>query len=253
FVLQMTKEELIKNWTARIKPEAMEKFQECLNRRIKREPVAYIVGYKHFMGQKFIVDNRVLIPRPETEIMAEKAIHLIKKWPLASEQLAVVDVGTGCGNIALTMAKVANFVKVFAIDIDPAAIEVAKINASLHNLEQNVALIQGDLLISLPQPVQIIVANLPYICEADYENLEPEIRLYEPKSALTAGADGLDLYRRLLAQAPQYLLKGGVVLMEIDPQQVGHLRTIVLQNLPSAEIEVLKDLQGLDRVLMVQV
>lgn len=252
YVLGKTKEELIKNWTKKLDDAAFDKYQELLDRRLKREPLAYIVGFKSFYHNNFVVDKRVLVPRPETEILVEQALSIIKKWSDSSEQIALVDVGTGCGNIALSVAKEVSFVKIFGTDISPDAIEVAKINANVLSLEQNVAFLHGDLLTPLPQPVNIIVANLPYISESKYETLAPEIKQYEPRSALIAGSDGLDLYRRLLAQVPQFLLQNGKMILEIDPEQVQAMRTMILESLPQAEISVIQDGQHLDRVILVE-
>jgi len=243
------REKVIKHWTDKLNLEQHGRFLKLLERRLKREPIAYIIGYKHFYEMRFYVDDRVLIPRPETEILVKKAIHIIKQHGTEGDQFALVDVGTGSGNIALSIAKSASFTKIFATDLSPDAIEVAKINASLLSLEQNVAFLRGDLLNNLPHPVDLIIANLPYIPDSLYQHLEPEITQYEPKSALRGGEDGLDLYRRLMLQVPQYLLKGGKMVCEVDPAQINPLKKIILNQIPSAEIEVEPDLQGIDRLV----
>jgi release factor glutamine methyltransferase len=245
------KEKLVKLWTDKLNNDQYNRYQKLLQRRLNREPLAYIVGYKYFYELKFFVDDRVLIPRPETEIMVEKALSILRKMGTETDQFSLVDVGTGCGNIALSIANRVNFIKIFAVDDAFDAIEVAKINAVLLGLEQNVGFIRGDMLSALPHPVNLILANLPYIPETQYAQLEPEIVKYEPKSALTAGPDGLDAYRRLFAQAPQYLLRGGKIICELDPPQIPELKTIILRNIPSATIEVTPDLQGNERLVTV--
>ncbi|HNT30690.1 MAG TPA: peptide chain release factor N(5)-glutamine methyltransferase [bacterium] len=252
FVLGVSREELVKNWTKKLKPDLYEQYKQVLLRRMKREPIAYIIGYKEFYGTRFMVDNRVLIPRPETELMVDKVLNYVKKWEYGQEQLTVADVGTGCGCIAVCVAKAVNFVKIFAIDSSESALEVARVNAGMFGLEKNIAFLHGDLLLPLPHPVHIIAANLPYISEARYPQLEPEITQYEPKSALVSGPTGLEFYDRLLSQAPQFLLHNGIMLFEIDPEQLAPMRGLILKYLPQAKLEVLKDGLNLARVVIAQ-
>lgn len=248
----VSKENLIKNWTKRISEEDYQRFQMLLGRRLKREPVAYITGKKEFYGQTFVVDKRVLVPRPESEALVELAVDFIKKSSSTGQQMTIADVGTGCGAIALSIAHQVNFVRIFGIDQSAGALEVAKINANLLGLNAAVGFMQGDLLLPLPEPVQIVIANLPYIPPNQFEQLEPEVTQFEPRSALIGtDDDGLGLYRRMLEQLPQYLLQGGKLLMEYDPSQTSELRSLVLATLPSARIEVLRDYQGLDRIMVV--
>ncbi|OIP97135.1 protein-(glutamine-N5) methyltransferase, release factor-specific [Candidatus Wirthbacteria bacterium CG2_30_54_11] len=250
--LNISREKLITRWTDHIHADQLAAFQLLLARRLKREPLAYITGNKEFYGMKFLVDKRVLIPRPETEILIERTLHYVKQWEFGHDQLALVDVGTGCGNIAISIAKTANFVKIFATDTSPEALEVARINASLQSLDQNISFLLGDLLAPLPQPVNIIIANLPYISESKYEGLEPEITQFEPREAFVSGVDGLDHYRHLLAQTPQFLLQNGIMLLEIDPEQVPAMRALIFKYLPQSTIEVLQDGQHLDRTILVK-
>lgn len=247
-----SKENLIKNWTKKIKDEDFERFQVLLARRLNHEPVAYITGKKEFHGHNFMVDKRVLVPRPESEIIVEQAIGFIKKWASGGVQLTMADVGTGCGAIALSIAKSINFVRIFGIDSSEGALEVARINAQMMGLNAAVSFLHGDLLLPLPEPVHIVLANLPYLTQEQYQQLEPDITQYEPKAALIGeGEDALGHYRRLLSQIPQFLLQGGKVLMEMDPSQVNKLRALVIATLPAARIEILKDLRGLDRIMVV--
>lgn len=249
--MDWSRELMIAHWTDKVNPADFERFQYYLRRRLAREPIAYILGYRYFYDLKFYVDDRVLIPRPESELLVEKTLSLIRQRDLKNDQFAMVDVGTGCGSLALSIAKHINFIKIYATDISPAAIEVARINAKLLSLEQSAAFLCGDLLIPLPQPVNIIVANLPYIPTARLGDLQPEISKYEPVGALDGGPDGLNIYRTLLAQTPQYLLRGGKMLCEADPEQMSALRSIILEQLPQADFETLRDLQGNERGLIV--
>ena len=250
--LGVTREKLITKWTEHIHADQLALFQQLLARRMKREPLAYITGNKEFYGIKFLVDKRVLIPRPESELLIERTLHYVKQWEFGHDQLALVDVGTGCGNIAISIAKTANFVKIFATDQSADALDVARINASLLSLDQNISFLKGDLLAPLPQPVNIIIANLPYISEKRYAELEPEITMFEPEESLISGDDGLAHYRHLLAQTPQFLLRNGIMLMEIDPEQVPAMRALVFKYLPQSTIEILQDGQHLDRVVLVK-
>jgi release factor glutamine methyltransferase len=249
-VLGVSREELVKNWTKRIKEEDYIKFQAFLERRTRREPLAYITGRKEFYGNMFVVDKRVMIPRPETETLVEHAMTFIKKWDRSGDQLSLVDVGTGCGCIAISIALLANFVKIFAVDTSDVSLEVARINAALHSVDGVIGFLHGDLLTPLPHPVHLVIANLPYISDAKFPTLQPEITNYEPRGAFLAGGDGLDLYRRMFEQLPQYLLKGGKVLCEIDPQQHEAVNVMILNALPHATIEFVKDHTGRDRVVV---
>lgn len=197
-----------------------ESYGALLGRRAKGEPVAYLIGIKEFMGLDFIVSSAVLIPRPETELLVERAVELLMGDDIHS---LVVDVGTGSGAIAVSLSKLIPDLQIHSVDISSAALEVAAQNAELHKVGQRVTFHLGNLLEPIPQDlngkVGLITANLPYIPTQEINELMPDVRNYEPHLALDGGPDGLDLYRQLLPRAATLLQPGGHLLMEIGPGQ----------------------------------
>ena len=194
-----------------------EEFTDLVARRACREPVAYLTGRKEFYGMDFIVDQRVLIPRPETELLVDLALGQIRDR--ANRRVVVADVGTGSGAIAVTIAVHAPEAKVFALDVSRTALAVAQQNAERLVADNGISFLQSDLLAALPEPADLIVANLPYITDEDYRSLSPDIRDYEPQVALKAGTLGLDVIERLLQQISSHLKPKGAVLLEIGSEQ----------------------------------
>jgi len=222
-----------------------------LERRLRREPLAYLVGHREFFGLEFIVDQDVLIPRPETELLVEWAMRVAHRIYEGGRVPLIADVGTGCGNIAVALAVNMQNLCVYGIDVSSAALSVARENVERHRVQDRVVLVQGDLLAPLPEQVDIIAANLPYGREGRMNGLQPEVA-WEPFDAICGGPDGLDVLRRLLGQAPGKLRKGGCLLMEIDPDQVDTLRDEVLAWFPDAVLEVERDLAGHNRLFIVR-
>ncbi len=221
-------------------------------RRARREPLAYILGCREFYGLSFKVGPGVLIPRPETEILVEQAIEAVARRT-GNNRVRIADVGTGCGGIAMALAVNLTRSHIYATDTSPNPLATAKVNAQAHGVLERISFLEGDLLEPLPGPVDIIVANLPYIPTERIPLLEPEIREFEPVEALDGGADGLDLVRRLLRASPDYLNAGGTVLLEMDPEQMDTATACALEPFPQATIHRLTDLAGLERVLLVQI
>ncbi|OGY24037.1 MAG: protein-(glutamine-N5) methyltransferase, release factor-specific [Candidatus Woykebacteria bacterium GWB1_45_5] len=194
-----------------------------LKRRLKNEPLNYILGFKDFCGLRFKVDRRAMIPRPETEELVAEVIKHVYALPNRSlpnyftkPSLTIVDVGTGCGNIAISLAKAIPFAKIYAIEKELRAWRLAKENISHHNVEDQVVLLRGDLLNPINEPADIIVANLPYIPTARIATLQPEIQGWEPREALDGGPDGLEHYRQLFKDATRVLRSGGHLFYELD-------------------------------------
>lgn len=236
-----------------LRPEVAEKFQRLIERRARFEPVAYLVGHKEFYKRTFIVNPHVLIPRPDTETMVDVAKSLVQPNSL------IVDVGTGSGAIALTLAAETGR-PVVAIDADPRALAVAKLNAEELGLAKRVAFFEGNLLEPLLAESNgeslgehlVITANLPYISERQYEGLEPNVKAYEPKTALVSGIDGLDHYDALFASiaARRYAFPQQLhVLIEIDPSQKQTAPALIRSHLPHATVEVTNDLANRPRVV----
>jgi len=220
-----------------------------LARRQGREPLAYILGHREFYGLDFVVDRRVLIPRPETELIVE---HVLAWARPRAARLALADVGTGSGCIAVALATELPGATIYALDASAHSLKVAALNAARHALGEQVTLLQSDLLEQLPQPVDAIVANLPYVRSDELPSLQPEIREHEPQAALDGGQDGLGPIRNLLAQANQHLGPAGAVFLEIGAEQGMAASEIARQHFPNGTVQVLPDYAGLDRVLRVQ-
>ncbi len=223
-------------------------------RRGRGEPVAYITGHKEFYSLDFLVDSRVLIPRPETEHLVEAALRAIKSMFEVGQQPIVADIGTGSGIIPITLAvQERRLSYLYGCDISSDALEVAHLNCQRHHVEQRVRLLQGDLLGPLPEPVDVLTANLPYVGTNEMGILDADVRDYEPHLALFSGPQGLDLLRRFLidAQQPGKLKSEAILLLEIGYQQREPL-TQLLQNIwPSASFHFMQDYAGYDRLLYI--
>lgn len=240
--------------------EEAERFTDCVARRMAYEPVAYLIGQKEFYGLNFVVDQRVLIPRPETELLVDSVLTYLEAWademPIG-HQLCVADIGTGCGAIAISVAANIPDVRVFATDISPGALEIARTNIQRLDDRCQVSLMQGDLLeplrnkVDMPK-VDMIVANLPYINSADYDELAPDVRDFEPQLALEAGPQGLDSIIRLLEQAPSFLNRNGIILLEIGYDQGEAVVSLAKELIPNARfVELRQDYNGRDRLVTI--
>ncbi|MEW6423127.1 MAG: peptide chain release factor N(5)-glutamine methyltransferase [Bacillota bacterium] len=241
-------------------PREAEIFRQLVERRGQREPVAYLTGKKEFMGLEFLVGPAVLIPRPETELLVEKACALAREFvsgrrrlPGAEAELLLADVGTGCGAIAVSLAVFLPGARIYATDCSSAALAVARENARRHGVAGRISFLQGDLLtplfdLDLPGRLDLIVANLPYVPTAELPALMPDVRCYEPLSALDGGPDGLAHYRRLLPQARRCLSDGGRLLMEIGPGQGEKVGRLLAEN--NWHHQIIPDLAGRERVVL---
>jgi release factor glutamine methyltransferase len=194
-------------------PAVIDSFEQLVERRLRGEPLAYLTGEREFMGLSFNVSPAVLVPRPETELLVETALVLLRE---GGPSPLVVDVGTGSGAIAVSLAVHHPPVRVVAVDISGAALVVARANARRHGVADRVSFVQGNLLADIGGPADLIAANLPYIPSGELDGLPAEVRC-EPRLALDGGPDGLDLYRRLVPQALRLLKPGGHLLAELGP------------------------------------
>lgn len=227
-------------------PLQAREFFDLVEQRRRRVPVAYLTGRKEFMGLEFSVKPAVLIPRPETELLVETALELLKEHPSP----VVVDVGTGSGAIAVSIAFYHPGAHVIATDVSTEALSVAAENARRHGLEARITFLAGDLAEALPgdlaERVDLMAANLPYIPTGEMAGLPPEVRK-EPAIALDGGTDGLDLYRRLVPAAAFYLARGGSLLIEIGPGQ--GQKALDLFAAPGWEATLRLDLAGRERIV----
>ncbi len=224
---------------------------DLLKRRLRHEPLAYIVGHKEFYGLDFLVDSRVLIPRPETELLVEGALAFAKHR-FERGTCSIADIGTGSGAIAVALAVHLPQARVYATDISAEALAVAESNARRHGVRERITFLEGDLLEPLPQAVDIIAANLPYVRVFDLMMVGPEIRLYQPLVALEGGWEGLDSIERLLATAGEKLRPEGALFLEISYEQGEAVSSLAQRFFPSAHLRLVNDPAGDPRMLTVE-
>ena len=241
--LSIGRVELYSDLDRRLTPEEDKKFWQLAERRLTGEPSAYITGHREFYGFDFYVDPGVLIPRPETELLVERAIALAKERSVST----MTDIGTGCGAIAISLAVNLPGVKIYATDISEMALKVARLNCQKYGVADRVRLLVGDSLDPLSEPVDLILANLPYVRERELSRVNT--RGFEPSVALDGGPDGLEKIRRLCHQAESKLNPGGSLLLEIGMGQKEAVTRLLRSLLPKASIEVTRDLSGIDRVV----
>lgn len=240
--LKISRTQLYLDPDRELSPEEETTFQRLIKRRLNGEPTAYITRNREFYGLDFYVDNRVLIPRPESETLVGKALNWTQNCPVST----IAEIGTGCGAIAISLALKLPQAKIYATDISASALEVALFNCQKHGVEDRIYLLQGDMLAPLPEPVSLIVANLPYVKESE---LSVRSERFEPLLALNGGTDGLEKIYHLCRQIGDKLRTDGYLLLEIGVGQ-GRAVTSFLHSLfPQAKIEVTADLSGIDRVV----
>jgi release factor glutamine methyltransferase len=256
-VLHWERHELYARLQEEISPAQLAEFQALIERRRAHEPTAYIVGRKEFYGLEMETTPAALIPRPETELLVEEALRIARST--GPRPPIIADVGCGCGAIAIALAHHLADAVIYALDASDEALRLADRNADLLGVSGRIRFLQGDLLDPLPEPVDIITANLPYVKTTDWETLPPEIREHEPRAALDAGPTGTEVIERLLRQAmptgrqaPGYLRPRGVLLAEIGWDEGERVQEIARECFAGARIEVKKDLAGLDRMLVVE-
>ncbi|HHY81801.1 MAG TPA: peptide chain release factor N(5)-glutamine methyltransferase [Clostridiales bacterium] len=226
-----------------------EAYEALLHRRLQGEPIQYIIGVREFMGLNFHVDKRVLIPRWETELLVEYVINRVKDY---SGPLHILDLGTGSGAIAVSLASYLSQAWITAVDIKEDALQAAADNAKLNKVENRIEFLKGDFFTPLELSLyseyfDVIVSNPPYIPTKEIEKLMTEVKDYEPITALDGGADGLDCYRRIAAGAWQYLKENGFIALEIGYDQSKPVQEIFLSKAYHVA-EVRKDLSGIDRI-----
>ncbi len=219
-------------------------FGALLDSRALGQPVAYLTGHREFYGLDFRVTPATLIPRPETELLVEQAIHLVPPSALG------VDVGTGSGAIAVALAMHRPDVSVLAVDVSHEACSVARHNAVAHRVEGRVTVARASLLNAVNGPIQAVLANLPYVPTGDLAHLSAEVRS-EPVLALDGGMDGLDLYRHLWREINDMAMKPVCILCEIDPRQLAPMRELASHAAPNHQVDVIEDLAGTPRIMVV--
>ena len=227
---------------------ALDAFGRLLTRRLARKPLAYITGHREFYGVDIACAPGALIPRPESEMLVDIAVREIER---RGTSLRIADIGTGSGAIAIAIAKHAPGARVTAIDASSDALDLARKNAQSRGVLARIELREGDLLEGAGE-FDVIVANLPYVSEAEWPDLQPEIRDHEPRHALVGGPDGTEVIERLLRQADGHLASCGLLACEIGATQGDAVRGMVQQAFPQGSVDVVRDLAGLDRVVTVR-
>ncbi|MCX7840410.1 MAG: peptide chain release factor N(5)-glutamine methyltransferase [Anaerolineae bacterium] len=246
--LETTRENVLARLDEPIAPDVAARYAANVARRAKHEPLAYILGRQKFYGLDFVVDRRVMIPRHETELLVQLALERARR----QASPVIVDVGTGSGVLAITLAHHLSRARVMAIDISRDALEVARLNAQRLGVDARIEFIESDLLECLTVPFDVLVANLPYIPRARFDELPREIRAFEPRLALDGGEDGLAVFRRLIAQLPTHAARGAIALLEISEEQGSAALEAVYRVLPQTLAVVHRDLELLDRVVEIR-
>jgi release factor glutamine methyltransferase len=226
------------------------RFQKTLERRMRREPVAYITGRKEFWSLDFAVTPEVLIPRPETELLVEVALQRLKSS--ASRTPNILDLGTGSGIIAICLAKERLEANIVAVDIASSALEVARTNSRRHGVSERIDLIHGDLFAALDgekKLFDLIVSNPPYIRTGELSLLAPEISQWEPMAALDGGRDGIEYYRRIIGEAHEYLAPGSSIVLEIGSDMAPVVTELFTRTGCYGPASVYQDYAGKDRVI----
>ncbi len=247
-VLQRSRASLIAHGDEPLTPDQQARLEALVGRAALREPVPYLVGSAPFYGLDFVVTPAVLIPRPETELLVEAALQWARRRP----GLVVVDVGTGSGCIAVTLARELPTARILATDVSAEALVVARQNATRHGVESRIEFYEGSLLAPLPVAPDLVVANLPYIGDAEWTALDRGVKWYEPELALRGGPTGLELIERLLQEAKGCLRADAALFLELGWRQGAAAQQLAQETFPQARIELLTDYAGHDRVMAIK-
>ncbi len=255
-VLRTDRLRLLANNLDLLADEECRQIEVVLKRRVNHEPLAYITGEKYFYGRRFVVNRDVLIPRPETELIVEQALKWVKiSTDLSDGGLRIIDLGTGSGILAITLALELPSAEVIAVDISPAALQIARQNASLHNLEERVNFFESsyfDLFDRYCRPpfFNLIVSNPPYISHYELEDLPPSVANYEPRLALDGGVDGLASYRAIMKKLPAYIVSPALVVVEIGSTQNQAVSKLFIESSLFRMIGCRRDLANHPRVIL---
>jgi release factor glutamine methyltransferase len=232
-------------------PEELQQFRSLYERRLKREPLQYIIGSTSFMGLHFAVDARVLIPRPETETLIEQVMLVCQQYS-DNAPIHILEVGTGSGNIAVSIAKYVKHAHITTIDISKEALFVAEENARIHSVESQIQFLRVDVFDRTEElfrkQFDILVSNPPYVPRDEWEQLQTEVRDFEPSTAVTDGRDGFKFFHRIIEIIPDILKPGGCILLEVGFQQAEKVaRELKVSGID--QIQITNDLQGIPRVV----
>ncbi len=251
YALEMKHHELASRTEQSVTAEQLARVMSVVRRRESREPLQYILGTQEFCGLEFSVTPAVLIPRPETELLIQETV---REGGFA-EGIVLVDVGTGSGCVAVTLATILGGMRIFALDCSRDALSVAKGNAERHGVSDKIVWLEGDLLSPLREysvagAVDAIISNPPYIAETEWAGLQPEVRDYEPRQALVAGPQGTEFHERLIHDSKQFLVPGGLLVMELGQGQAPLVRRVAEAAGGYTGLQTVKDEAGIERVLI---
>lgn len=251
--LALRSHQLVSQTDRLVSPDVRARIEALVARRVAREPLQYLLGTQEFCGLEFSVSPAVLIPRPETELLIQYIVGHVH----ALSEATIVDVGTGSGCVAITLAARLKGRRILAIDRSPEALEVAQRNAVRHAVRDRIEWLEGDLLAPLRErqvadTIDVIVSNPPYISESDWAGLEPEVRVFEPRMALIGGAQGTEFHERLLRESREFLAPGGLLIMEIGVGQAATVRQFAEQIGGYTALRIIEDAAGIERVVIAQ-
>ena len=253
YVLKKERIFLYLNWDIILKEHTLDIFRKLVLKRSKHTPVACLTGHKEFMSVDFEVNEKVLIPRPETEVLVEAVLSRMLSGQPNREWVAI-DIGTGCGNIAVTLAKNQN-IRIYASDISEDALNISMRNAKNRRVEKSIRFLCGDLFkafngLNLDKKIDFIVSNPPYVSSADFEKLPIDIKQFEPRIALDGGVRGMDFYPELIKGAEGFLKPHGFLIMEIGYGQVEEVKELVSLSKTFLEPKIVMDYGGIERVVI---
>ena len=232
-------------------------YKGLINERKKHVPLQYITQQVEFMSLDFVVNKHVLIPRPETEILVETVLQKAHNNHIQNAKTTIIDIGTGSGNISISLAKNLSNAEIYASDISQDALTIAKANAKKHNVLNSIHFLHGDLFNSFRGLVEkgnvdFIVSNPPYVSESEWRLLEPEVRDHEPRKALVGGEDGFCILRHIIKEAIDWLKPGGYLVLEIGETQANSIINLLENEGNYKRTEIIKDLQGKERIISTQ-
>ena len=253
--LKTSRIKLYLNFDQPLNEKDINEYRGIIQRRLKREPVQYITGIQEFWSLEFTVGPQVLIPRPESEILVEQVVSILgaKQGDSETNTASVLDLGTGSGAIAVSLAHELPKAVIWASDVSAEALKMAELNAHKHGLDARIHFIEGDLFAPLKntsQAFDVIVSNPPYIAAEEYDTLPPEVGEYEPRGALDGGEGGLFFINKIILEAKDYLKPGGWLLMEMAPFQTARAMDMIEKSGFYGEKRVVKDYSRKDRVVM---
>jgi release factor glutamine methyltransferase len=234
-----------------ITDKILSRFDQILKRRATRHPLQFILGEAWFYGRTFLVNEAVMAPTPETELLCESAIRFVRESGLESPK--ILDLGVGSGVISVTLACELEYADILAVDISPQALEIARKNAKLMEVGGKIDFRQSDLFSSLTteETFDLILSNPPYISEEDYPDLPPEV-LADPKVAMVSGSEGLDHIRRILDEAPDYLVEGGLLAFEMGFDHADKVTKITERDSRYISLTIVQDLNDIPRIAMLR-